>query len=282
MAIALPYPSRFAAAVDNFPATPTTTPGTAITSGTANTKGSWANVLSALGYDVHGFYVRISDIGSAAVQRNYLVDIGIDRAGGSSYSVHVPDLLCGNAGPMTIGGNSYEFICPMFVPAGSTVAARGQGNGASIGARVGIRAYGRPTAPWLPLGRVCEVIGSISNTDGVSFTPGNGTDGAWQSLGTLTRRAFCLQLGYQIASSNTSAEKTWIELAWGDGSNKHIIRRLLHVGTGAEQISPIMAANVNPFEAFGDWAAGVELFVRGHCENAPDSGYQALAYAFAA
>src|SRR3990170_1922689 len=85
------------------------------------------------------------------------------------------------------------------------------------------------------------------------------------------------QLGYQIDNTVMTAEYTYIELGYGDASNKHVILRLLHgataTGAGAEGIGEIMDAHL--IEGYWRVPAGSNLYVRGRCNNAPDTGYNA-------
>ena len=270
--------SRFNWRYDNYGANPGATPGTSVTPGISNAEGSWTQIASSanIANDVYGFALRISDnsVATPTTGKNFLCDIGVDPAGGTSYTAVISNIVCGSAGPITAAGG-HQFYFPLFIKAGSSVAARIQGShGTATASRVAARFFGRPTRPEaVPIGSFSETIGTITNSNGVSFTPGNAADGSWVSLGTTTNPCWWWQLAYQIDNGTITAEYTYIELAWGDGSNKNVILRLMHQGTTSEQTGAIMNENLNAFQAYCPVPAGGNLYIRGRCNNAPDTGY---------
>jgi len=280
------YPGRlceFLDFVNNFGTSPSATPGTSISSSTsANTKGSWTQVLSALASTGYGIYVRLSDAASSSEDRQHLVDIGVDPAGGSSYSVVLPDLNGGNVPAISNGCVEYYF--PIVLPAGATVAARTQHQAAAARTiRVGVQVDLRPTVPWAwPAGAIVERIGTISSSRGVSFTPGNAADGSWTSLGTLTYATTWVQLGYALSAAVANAERTYVDLGAGASGSQRVLMRHYYAGQSGPITMHRMAMNLLWSRAYVRLPAGTELWVRGHCENAPDTTYNALAYALSA
>lgn len=272
--------SRFNFTYDNFGANPSATPGTSVTPGASNVEGSWTQVASSanIAQNIYAFYLRISDGATASAQKDHLLDIGVDPAGGTSYTAVISNIVCGSSGPITAAGG-FEFIFPLFIKAGSSVAVRIQGSNATAGTvRVGVKFYGLPSRPEaVPVGYFSETIGTITNSQGVSFTPGNAADGSWVSLGTTVLPLWWWQLAFQVSNATITAEYTTIELAYGDGSNKHIICERMHQGTTSEQIGCVLNPNLFLWEAFCPVPAGATLYVRGRCNNAPDTGYNAVA-----
>jgi hypothetical protein len=88
------------------------------------------------------------------------------------------------------------------------------------------------------------------------------------------------QLGYQLDNAATTAETTYIDLAYGDGSNKHLIKRLQHIGNTGEQVGTSYSSNMSFAESYCEVPAGATMYVRGRCNNAPDTGYNAVAVGF--
>jgi hypothetical protein len=268
---------------DNWGANPGATPGTSVTPGTSNAEGSWTQVASSanIAQNVYGFLLRVSDnaVATPTTGKNFLLDVGVDPAGGTSYTAVISNIVCGSAAPITSIGGGFHFTFPLFIKAGSSVAVRIQGShGTATASRVGVKFYGYPSRPdTFPTGTFSETIGTITNSNGVSFTPGNAADGSWVSLGTTTNPLWWWQLAYQVDNGTITAEYTYIDLAYGDGSNKHIIMRDMHGGTTSEQTGTIYKANLNFFECYAPVPAGSTMYIRGRCLNAPDTGYNAVA-----
>ena len=277
--------SRFNWTYDNWGANPSATPGTSVTPGISNAEGAWTQIASAanIAQDAWGFWLRISDNAVAAptTGKNFLLDVGIDPAGGTSYVQQIANIACGSAGPITSSsGGGHQFFFPFFIKSGSSVAVRIQGShGTATASIVGAKFYGRPANPELSrVGQHSETIGTITNSNGVSFTPGNAADGSWVSLGTTTRALWWWQLAYQVDNGVITAEYAYIDLSWGDATNKHLIIRRMHSGTTAEQIGSIINGNLNgPWEAYCPVPVGANLYIRGRCNNAPDAGYNGVA-----
>jgi hypothetical protein len=272
---------RLSFVVDNWGADPSTTPGTSVVPGASDAEGSWTQVLGALGQDVTGFYLLVTGGGTASNIKSHLLDVGVDPAGGSSYTAILSNLVCGAssvlAGGTGLSGMGLSFYFPLRIRAGSTVAVRIQGSNATAGTvRVAIRAWGQPDLPHLwPVGQYTETIGTITGSQGVSFTPGNAADGSWASLGSTTRELWWWQIGYQISNGTITSETTYIEIAYGDATNKHVICRLQHIGNTNEYCGNVMPVQL--IESYCRVPAGSNLYIRGRCNNAPDTGYNGVA-----
>lgn len=266
---------------DNWGSNPSATPGTSVTPGASNSEGSWTQIASSgnIAQDVKAFMIRVSDGATTSAAKNQLMDIGVDPAGGTSYSAIISNVVCGDSAPFTAASGGHNFQFPMAIKSGSSVAVRIQGSNGTAGTvRVGAKFYGYPSAPeTFPVGSFSETIGTITNSSGVSVTPGNAADGSWTSLGTTTNPLWWWQIGYQIDNGTITAEYTYIDLAYGDGSNKHIIRRDMHGGTTAEQIGVAFKSNLNFFECYAPVPAGSTIYARMRCNNSPDTGYNMVA-----
>jgi hypothetical protein len=264
---------------DNWGANPTTTPGTSVIPGASNAEGSWTQLLTALAFEVHGILIRVSDGSQSGQIKNHLLDLGIDPAGGSSYTAIISNIVCGESSSITVTGSGHRYFFPLRIPSGATVAARIQGSNATAGTViVGIRVWGQPDAPYLvPVGQYSETVGTITNSNGVSFTPGNAADGTWVSLGTTSRECWWWQIGYQIDNGTITGEYSYIEIGVGDSTNKSVITRVLHGGATTESCGDSMGAHLVPLGAYCRVPATSELWIRGRCNNAPDSGYNGVA-----
>lgn len=276
--LGVPFGNRFAFRYKNF-STPSTSPGTGVTPGASNAEGSWTQIASSanIAQDIYLVAIKIAAGSTSGQAKAHLLDIGIDPAGGTSYTAIVSNIACGSSSTY-LGGGCYEFVFPLFIKAGSSVAVRIQGVNATAGTvRISASFYGRPTRPELiRVGRYSETIGTITGSEGVSFTPGNGAEGSWVSLGTTSRPLWWWQLGVQISQATQSALVTNVDLAYGDSSNKHPIIEDLTVHTSTAEGSSIHHHD-QLIEGFMEVPAGGELFVRGRCSGAPNSGWSAVA-----
>ena len=266
---------------DNWGANPSATPGTSVTPGATNAEGTYTQVASSanIAQDIYAMSFRVSDGGTSTAAKNHLMDIGVDPAGGTSYSAIISNIVCGASAPFTAGGGGHNFTFPFFIKAGSSVAVRIQGSNGTAGTvRVGAKFYGYPSRPEsFPVGRFSETIGTITNSNGVSVTPGNAADGTWTSLGTTTNPLWWWQICYQLDNGTITAEYTYIDLAYGDGTNKHIIMREMHGGNTSEQIGTSFKSNNNFFECYAPVPGGSTIYARMRCLNAPDTGYNMVA-----
>lgn len=265
---------------DNFGTNPTGTEGTSVVPGTSGAEGSWTQIASAanIAQDIYGILMRVHLGSTSGSQKAHLLDIGVDPAGGTSYTAVISNIVCGHSGTVTVT-LGHRFFFPFFIKAGSSVAVRIQGSAATAGTvRVAARFYGYRARPeFLPVGHFSETIGTITATDGVAFTPGNASDGSWVSLGTTAKPMWWWQLCHQVSNLNITAEYTYIDLAYGDASNKHIIMRAIHGGLTTESVGELLGANLNMFDAYCPVPGGSNIYIRGRCQNAPDTGYNAVA-----
>lgn len=262
-------------------ATPSGTPGTSVTPGASNAEGSWTEVASSanIAHDIYLVAIWISGGATNGNSKMHLLDIGWDPAGGTSYVQQIANIACGSSvAPSTINAPSgIFFLFPVFIKAGSAVAVRIQGSNATAGTvRVQAEFFGKPTNPEiLKVGQYSETIGAITNSNGVSFTPGNsGAEGSWQSLGTTARALWWWQLAVQADDSSLGAGLIYqFDLAYGDGSNKVIIiENLTAIVSNGETL-----AIAPPLNCFYEVPAGAELFVRGSCSGTTDTGWNGVA-----
>lgn len=251
-----------------------TTPGTSVTPGASNAEGTFTSIATGANIANNVYWMRLWLTGgaTAASAKEHLLDIGYDPAGGTSYSAVISNLVCGAAAATAAGGRWWEF--PLFIPAGSQVAVRIQGSAATAGTvRVAAWFYGRPTHPEMErAGVYSETIGTITNSSGVTFTPGNAADGSWASLGTTTKELWYWQLGASVNNGTMSAHGTNVDLAFGDGTNQEMIIEDYNM-----QMTTGEAITSNLIRGEKVVPAGSTIYVRGNNSAAPVSGYNAVA-----
>lgn len=227
---------------------PTTAMGTAITP-LINSKGSWSQVLSpvVLSEDIFGLRICFNSGFVSATARDLLVDIGVDPAGGSSYSVLIPDLLASCASSMQYGGIWYYF--PIWVKAGSSIGARASVNSLNTNTvSCFIQAFGRPRDPRMAkVGTYVTAYGVVPSTSsGTPITPGTTSEGAWTSLGTMSKEAWWWQLGVGFNASSMGIRTYMLDVGVGAAATPRIVvnNQFYTIPATTEQLaSPGMMVN---------------------------------------
>lgn len=281
MSLAIPRLSMAGWTYDNYGANPSSTPGTTLTPGNSNADSSWVQIASSanIANNVYGIKLILSTMAThAAANHQVLLDIGVDPAGGTAYVDTISDILCGQI-TVNFAGAKQKFF-PIYIPAGSSVAVRARSsNATAVSLRVSAKFFGMTSGPHsFPYGQISETLGAIpASSTGTSFTPGNAADGTWVSLGTTTNQLWWWQLCYSISNGTITAERTYIDLSYGDASNKILMKRIVALGNTNEYQDECIGANLDFYECYFPVPAGANIYVRGRCENAPDSGYNAVA-----
>lgn len=269
----------FAWQVSSISATrPAANMGTSVTPGN-NTKGSYsAAILTSanVARDVFGLLVNINSGSTAAAARDILVDIGVDPAGGTSFSVLVPDLLGSCASTWLLGGGVWYYF-PIWIKAGSSLAARASVNNGTVGTvRVALTAFGSPRDRRMTrVGTKVTAYGiTAASSSGTAVTAGTTAEGAWTQLAASTSHAnWWWQLGMGCNDGTMSALAYAIELGLGDATNKRVvIPDNLVITDGAE--------NLTKWLAFGEGVSpsGVGVYGRIQCSGAADAALSLAAY----
>jgi hypothetical protein len=263
---------------DNWGANPGGSIGTSVVPGASNVEGSWTQIASSanIAQDCYWIYLLIHSGATSTAQKDHLVDIGVDPAGGTSYTAIISNIDCG-ASPSLTSSGSRQFSFPFFIKAGSSVAVRVQGSNATAGTvRVAAQFFGQPSAPEnVPIGAISQTFGTISGSAGPTVTPGNAADGSWVDLGATSTALWWWQMGYGISNGTVTIEYTYFEVAFGNVTNKHTIFKCMHVGNTTENVGLAIAPQASMPAAFCPVPAGQNIYVRARCSDAPDTGYHA-------
>lgn len=201
--------------------------GTSITPGN-NAYGSYAQVLAATSDETYLCRIVLSSFAVNAAARDALVTIGIDPAGGTSYTDLITDLVASCAPPVSNVGVSpivYEF--PLSIPAGATIAAKATVNNVTVGTgRVAITLFGRPSRPELvKAGSFVQTFGSVpASSSGTAVTPGTTAEGAWTQIGSaLTVPIWAWEFGLSVNSATMANTNHNVDVGLGDATNKRVI-----------------------------------------------------------
>lgn len=252
---------------------PAATFGTSVTpSATANTYGSYTELVAAasIAYDCYWITICINSIGISGGAKDAICTIGIDPTGGTSYTDWIPHLLCGQASShlQVLGGCWYSF--PLFVRAGSSIAAKLSCNVASgTAGRVAVWLDGQPRNPlmWDVGYNGVEVIGATTaSSSGTVITPGTTSIGAWTSLGTSASPCKYWNYGVGINDGSLSDFNYSFDASIGDASNKHLI---INAGRAFSLASPD-TMSFRQSEQRLEWmaASGSTFYGRAWCSGA--------------
>jgi hypothetical protein len=123
-----------------------------------NAYGAYTQLLAGASVtdDCYEFDLFVGTVAIAASARDCLVTIGIDEAGGTSYTPVWSDIVVGPAGVYFSAGayNAVGFRIPLKIKAGTSVAIKASVNSATLTAIVAdCILRGRPTRPGSRVGR---------------------------------------------------------------------------------------------------------------------------------
>lgn len=274
--------NTFKGVISNMTGRPSTTWGTSLTPG-QNTFPAYAQILAATAYDTFGISILIHSVYSTGGEaRDILVTIGIDHAGGTTYTdCVISSLLATCAGTPLFGGVCYYF--PLYIPAGSTIAAKASVNNVTVRTvRVGVELFGRPTHPELVrAGSYVDTFGAVTASScGTTITSGTTNEGNWTEVttGNTTKPYWWWQVGWGSNDSSLTAVMYSLDVAYGTaGAEEIVIPGQPHLSSGtAEQMNQPQIPSVY---YFNEVDAGRRIYVRMQCSGTADSSLSTIVYA---
>ncbi len=166
--------------------------GTQLTSGAANTEGTWTQIHAGLTYPSDRVIFRIAGVRTsanaiAATTLNGYVDIGIGPNSGAVTQI-VEKLSCSNS-----SGIGAVWFLPLRIPPDTPVWARFQCTAASALAAVFFTAHGGNMNPGtIPsCTRIVALGATDASTTGTTITPGaSNAEGAWTVMSASTSEDF--------------------------------------------------------------------------------------------
>jgi hypothetical protein len=281
MSLLVPKKSQFNYVTGNVLTTvPISAFGTSVVPGPSNAYSSYVEILSDANVtrDCYAIMICLNNGSTSTAARDIIVTIGIDTAGGTSYVDLIPHLLAASAAPFVNQSHSgHWYYFPIYIPAGSAIAAKAAVNNAGSGSlRVACWLYGAPSSKeTLIYGHGVEAIGiTTASSSGTAVTPGNTAEGSWTSLGTTSKPCFAWQQGFGISNASMSALVYSTDLAYGDGTNQIMIDQDRLIGTtGAEAVS----AQLRPAQICNVPVGGA-IYGRIACNSTANSGISMAAY----
>lgn len=281
----LPPYNKFHGRITNLGSAPSGTAyGTSITPG-QNTFPAYVEILGNTAFDTYFLEIIASANAVSAVNRNTLLTIGIDHSGGTTYTdVEINHLIVTAAAPIGIGCRRYWF--PLFIPAGSALAAKASVDNATVGTlRVAVNLWGKPSRPeMVRAGAYIDTFGAVTATsEGTVVTPGNAVEGTWTSLASNIAKDYWWWQGGCGTSDTTltSGSVYWLDV--GVGTSSTVVdpcfqNQLWGIASSTEQVQDQMLPEFEYVsERPGDGV--LDVWARLACNTTPDTDMTVVAYA---
>jgi hypothetical protein len=273
--------NAFKGIITNMTGRPAVTWGTQLTPA-QNSYPAYVEILADTAYDCYGIEIFIHSGAYTAEARDILITIGIDHAGGTTYTdCEINHLIATNCGTPLFGGVRYYF--PLFIPAGSAIAAKASVNNATVRTvYVAVKLYGRPTHPELVrAGSYVDTFGAVTAaSDGTTITAGGVSEGNWTEVtaGDTTKPYWFWQVGWGANDSSLGALFYTMDIAYGTaGAEEIIVSDIIHSSSGsAEQMVQALA---NLIACVGEVDSGKRIYVRMQCHSTADSNLSTIVYA---
>lgn len=247
--------------------------GTTITSGN-NAFGSFSTLITGanLVADVWDIEIVVTNFAASAAARQGVLDIGIDPAGGTTFTTVIPNLLIYAAHTQLLGRVRYRF--PLFIKAGSTIGARSY---ATTGANpsVAVCVQGRPSNPEVVKSGTYVLSYGVTAPAGVAVTPGTTSEGAWtQIVAATTKDHWWWQSGFSSSDTTMAGVTYFMDLGYGASGNQQAIFEDGWIRTdsleGASFECPYQCTRVVP--------SGQTIWGRMQCSGTADTGLSMAAY----
>ena len=251
-------------------ATPSTTTFGVAPVNSVGSYGAYTQLFPAIGSAAYGILLHTYAGNTTGGNIQTLCRIGVDLAGGTSYTVLITDILVGSRGTIAVGSSGFYYY-PMYIPQGATIGISYNSSSGVVAQRFSARLMQNPRDPETV--RTASYTETIGASGGVAVTPGSTSDGAWTSIGTTTKQLWWWQLCWQYVSLATWViNSIHIDLAVGDGTNFDIIY--------SDQSGTASATTANHHSS-GYWTVGAErdlpvgstLYARIQGSNAAPSNF---------
>lgn len=285
MALYVPHGHDFQWEYSNVSATRPNTAGWGTShtpSTTADTFSTYATLVSSanITQDVYGVMLCFNNAASSNTIRNTLVNIGVDTAGGTSFSTRIPDLYASSASPLAGSGMGVWYYFPLYIPSGSSIGIQA-GSTTATAFHTAIWLYGLPRRPEaIRTGSYVTAFGATRGTSwrGTNVTLGTTNEGLFTPIGSATTQShWWWQAGWGQADASQSLQAVTLDIAAGSSTtvNKLLLTDQTWVTNAAEQIS-----NVPWFQtSYNNVADGENIYAR--CQTSiatADTGSNVLVY----
>lgn len=253
----------------------TTLGASCTTGGAAATKGTPVELIASTSFDAYWIKVIASAYGLAATTAQGCLDILV---GAATEEILIPDLLmgfCGASGTVLgAGPKVWEF--PLYIPAGTRIAAQVAGDRVSTAMRVAVVLYGGSGYPPFRVGRKVTTYGITTVPAGTDVAAGySGAEGAWVQIAASTSEAhfaFCPSFHPTDGDTTlTPVKNVFMDLGVGAATEELML--------GAQQSyvfryesGELCEGPFNSWPTFQDVPSGTRLVARLSMSGATDTG----------
>lgn len=258
----------------NFATTGSANMGTSVTTGgSSSAKGTAVEIYASTSFDAYMVSVFACEYSSSGVASQVCLDILI---GASTEEVIIPNLLAGGAGSLvTSGPKRWDF--PLYIPAGSRIAAQAAGQRTSSSLRVGVVLQGGHGSPNHRVGGKVTTYGIGTVPSGTAITPGgSGAEGSWTEITASTSEDhFCLVPSFQVDDATANNRYFVNDIGIGSATEEMIFESYWYITDTAESC----AGAINSMPVFQDIPSGTRLAMRSSCNSVIDAAYTAAIHA---
>jgi hypothetical protein len=260
----------------NLGAVGSTTVGASVTTGASSaTKGTVVELIAATEFDAYWITVIASAYGLAATTAQGCLDILI---GAATEEVLIPNLLmgfCGASGTV-LGEGAKRWNFPLYIPAGTRIAAAAAGDRTSTAFRVGVILYGGDGYPPFRVGRKVTTYGITTVPAGTDVAAGySGAEGAWVQIAASTSEDhFAFHPSFHPTDGDTTltpVKNVAIDLGQGAATEELLLgveqSFMYRYGTGELCEGPWQS-----FPVFQDVPSGTRLVARISMSGVTDTG----------
>jgi hypothetical protein len=244
-----------------------------VAGGSANTYGSAVELIASADnlYDSWGIEIIIAQTGASGVSSETAVDI---LGGAATEDVLIDSLLGGFA----YAGTSMRYFFPLYIPAGTRIAAKASSAVASNALRVGVYLYGGGNPPFRTGGRVTTYGTKANNSSGQTVVPtaSGGAASATELSASSSHDHAYWTTGFQVLGDGSITTAGWVNVGIGVGAaTEERIGTWFYPKATTEQ----MAGPIPMMGVFRDIPSGTRLTMLASNSSGNDAGYSGLIYA---
>ena len=254
------------------------THGTSVTSGAANTYGTWTQIHAGFVETSDYITIMLSNNFTSATTQNAYVDIGIGATSGAVQPII--EKLCGSHAAAGLGRFYY---LPIRIPQGTPIWARHQNTVTTKTIGVLINSFGgnqNPASSFRP-SRYSALGAVTASTTGTVITPGTSAEGSWTQIIASTTEDYAgiLPSGlFNVDTTMTANVNVAVDIAVGAAGQERVIGEnvLIHMPAGQGATSNDERAVSFAIPTLLGIPTGSRLAARASANGTPDSAYSII------